>query len=70
MPLMVLCVLVCWQLAVLVRGSLIAHDHVRAKAMRVGGTGTVDVRAAVKIPTFLPGLGTVTIPTRAVVRAP
>ena len=66
-PLMVAVVLLVWQLAVLVRGSLIAQEQVRAMALPTRGAGTVEVRASVRVPTLLPGIGTLRIPVRAVV---
>ncbi len=69
-PAMVLVVLMGWQLAVLVRGALIAQEQVRALALPAQGFGTVRVDASVRVPTLLPGLGGLRIPVRAVVRAP
>jgi hypothetical protein len=69
-PLIVATVLLVWQLAVLVRGSLIAQQQIRAMALPAQGAGTVHVHASVRVPTLLPGVGELRIPVRAVVRAP
>lgn len=69
-PLMLAVVLLVWQLAVLVRGSLIAHDQVRAMALPAQGSGTVRVHTSVRVPTLLPGVGQLRIPVRAVVYGP
>ena len=69
-PLMVAVVLLVWQLAVLVRGALIAQEQVRAMALPARGTGTVQVRASVRVPMLLPGVGELRIPVRTVVYGP
>ncbi len=69
-PLMVAVVLVVWQLAVLVRGSLAAQDQARALALPARGSGIVQVHSSVRVPTLLPGVGALRIPVRAVVYAP
>lgn len=69
-PLMVATVLLAWQLAVLVRGSLIAQEQVRAMALPAQGTGMVHVRSSIRVPTLLPGVGVLRIPVRAVVYGP
>lgn len=69
-PVMLAVVLLGWQLAVLVRGSLIAQERVRALALPAHGDGTIRVTASVRVPTLLPGVGELRIPLRAVVLAP
>lgn len=69
-PVMLAVVLLGWQLAVLVRGSLIAQEQVRALALPAYGDGTIRVSASVRVPTLLPGAGELRIPVRAVVLAP
>ena len=69
-PLMVAVVLLVWQLAVLVRGSLVAQEQVRAMALPAQGAGMVHVHSAVRVPALLPGVGVLRIPVRAVVYGP
>ena len=69
-PVLVGIVVVVWQLAVVVRGALIAQDRVREAALAPGAYGTVRVNGAVQVPTLLPGVGGLTVPFRGVVRAP
>lgn len=68
-PLMAIAVLVAVQLAVLLRGAFAAQDRARDAALSARGAGTVTVRAAVRVPSLLPGVGRLEIPVRAVVRA-
>ena len=69
-PLMAAVVLLVWQLAVLVRGSLIAQEQVRAMALPAQGAGIVHVHGSVRVPALLPGVGVLRIPVRAVVYGP
>lgn len=69
-PLLLLAVLLVWQLVVLVVGSLVAYERVRSEAVAARGSGTVTVREMVAVPSILPGVGSLRIPMRAVVRAP
>lgn len=69
-PLLVAVVVLVWQLAVLVRGALLAQEGVRAAALSQRGDGIITVRASVRVPTLLPGVGALHVPARAVVRAP
>ncbi len=68
-PLIALVVVIAWQLAVLVRGSLMANEEVRARALaHTGGTGVVSVRQAV--PFLLPGSRRMVITARARIDVP
>jgi hypothetical protein len=67
---LVLAVLLVWQLVVLVNGSLLGYERVRAAAVSARGEGTVTVREAVRVPSMMPGVGPLEIPVRAVVKAP
>lgn len=69
-PVLVAIVLLVWQLAVVVRGALVAQDRVRQAALAPGMHGTVQVNGAVRVPTLLPGVGELSVPFRGVVRAP
>jgi len=70
-PLVVTAVLVAWQLAVLVRGAVVAQEHLRAAAIAAHGRGTLVVSSTVAVPALLPGLGTrIRIAARGVVAAP
>ena len=61
-PALALVIVIAWQLAVVVRGALMADEAVRTKALRhTGGAGVVTVEQ--RIPSLLPGR------TRLVVRA-
>jgi hypothetical protein len=64
---MVAAVVLVWQLAVLVRGSLLAEEQVRAQALQATGSGTVRIETSIRVPTLLPGVGELRIPVRAVV---
>jgi hypothetical protein len=69
-PVLVGTVVLVWQLAVVVRGALVAQDRVREAALAPGAHGTVYVAGAVRVPTLVPGVGELTVPFRGVVRAP
>lgn len=69
-PLLVAVVVLVWQLAVLVRGAQLAQERARAAALSLHGDGIVTVSTSVHVPTLLPGVGTLRVPARAVVRAP
>lgn len=69
-PLLVLTVLLVWQLVVLVVGSLVAFERVRSEAVAARGSSTVVVREMMAVPSLLPGVGSLRMPVRAVVRAP
>jgi len=69
-PTLVVTVLLVWQLAVLVRGALLAQETARAAALSLRGDGIVRVGGSVRVPTLLPGVGEFRVPMRAVVRAP
>jgi hypothetical protein len=69
-PVLVGILVLVWQLAVVVRGALVAQDRVREAALAPGLHGTVHVHGAVRVPTLLPGLGELAVPFRGVVRAP
>lgn len=69
-PVMVAAVVLVWQLAVLVRGAMIAQERVRELALPAAGRGTVQVHTAIAVPALLPGVDRLQIPVRAVVRAP
>ena len=69
-PVLVAVVVLVWQLAVVVRGALVAQDRVREAALGSGAHGIVRVTGAVRVPTLLPGLVGLTVPFRGVVRAP
>ncbi len=55
-PLLVIAILVAWQLVVLVRGAVIAHEAVREKALGATGSGVVTVEHRQRIPGTIPGL--------------
>lgn len=69
-PALVLVVAMAWQLALLVRGALVAQDSARAAAVTATGHGNVVVRRTVDVPVVVPGVGRLRIPVTAVVRAP
>jgi hypothetical protein len=70
-PLVVAAILMAWQLAVLVRGAIVAQDHLRAAAVDARGRGTLTVSSTVAVPALLPGLGTrIRISARGTVVAP
>jgi hypothetical protein len=70
-PIVVAVVLMAWQLAVLVRGAIVAHEHLRIAAAAAQGRGTLTVTSTVAVPALLPGLGTrIRIAARGVVAAP
>ncbi len=69
-PVLVGIVVLVWQLAVVVRGALLAQDRAREAALAPGGHGIVRLNGVVRVPTLLPGVGELTVPFRGVVRAP
>jgi hypothetical protein len=69
-PVLVGIVVLVWQLAVVVRGALLAQERVREAALAPAGHGIVRVNGEVRVPTLLPGIGELTIPVRGHVRAP
>lgn len=69
-PVLVAVVVLVWQLAVLVRGALLAQETARAAALSLRGDGIVRVGGSVRVPALLPGVGELRLPMRAVVRAP
>ena len=69
-PVLVGVVVLVVQLAVVVRGSLLAQDRAREAALRSDGHGIVRVSGAVRVPTLLPGVGELSVPFRGAVRGP
>lgn len=69
-PLLVLVLALVWQLAGLVHASIVAQDRARADALAATGHGNVTVRSRVTVPSLVPGVARLTVPVRAVVRAP
>ena len=69
-PVLVAVVVLVWQLAVVVRGALVAEDRVREAGSGSGRTGSSGSPGRLRVPTLLPGLVGLTVPFRGVVRAP
>lgn len=68
-PLLALVVVVAWQLAVVVRGALMADDEVRARALTPGGAArTLSVER--RLPSLLPGGRRLVVTARARVDVP
>ena len=63
-PLIALVVVIAWQLAVVVRGALMANEEVRARALVHTGDATV-VTVRRPVPFILPGHGELVITARA-----
>ena len=60
-PVLVGIVILVWQLAVVVRGALLAQERVREAAHAPATHGIVHVNGGVRVPTLLPGIGELTI---------
>lgn len=69
-PVIVICVVVAWQLATLVRGAILAEERLGAAPPAAGARGSVTVTSAVDVPSLVPGAGPLRIAVRGVVRAP
>ena len=68
-PLLALVVVIAWQLAVVVRGAVLADDEVRVKALAPGGDArTVSVER--RLPSLLPGGRRLVVTARARVDVP
>jgi len=55
-PLLVIAVLIGWQLALLVRGALVAQDEVRRKALDDAATPGAVVRVDRPVSSVVPGM--------------
>jgi hypothetical protein len=72
LPLLAVVALVGWQLTAVVTAALRADEQVRRDALGASGGGgrVVVVRAAARVPAFLPGVRGVRVPARVGVRTP
>ena len=70
-PLLVVVALIGWQLAAVVTAALRADEGVRQDALGARGAGrVVVVDAAMRVPSFLPGVRGLRVPARLGVRTP
>lgn len=68
-PLLALVIVMAWQLAVIVRGAVMANDEVRAKALQQQ-SGAATVTVGREIPSLVPGTRRLTVVARARVDVP
>lgn len=69
LPLLLAVALVAWQLVAVLGAAQHATERARVEALRSAGSGgVVTVRAEVKVPSFLPGTGGLTVTARSAVR--
>ena len=69
-PLLVVCVVIAWQLAALVRGALVAEERLGSLEAPPGSRGNVTVTSSVEVPVLMPGARPLRISARGTVRAP
>ena len=72
LPLVLAAALLGWQLVAVLRAGEAAQEAARARALGASGPRgtTLRVGARVPVPALLPGLGGLSVPARAAVRAP
>lgn len=71
LPLLVAVGLLAWQLVAVLGAAQEATGRARTGVLRASGDGsTLTIERAVRVPSFLPGTGALTVTARSAVRAP